>query len=138
MVLFAPSGSLIWRAAARPEGRASFRTPYGPPHSPRRRREEAQGERNSLDLPHLPGPYVLVGGEYDAQRVDRVLDVLAEIDLAADRLEEQALLAFTELLMARFFRGRFELVGMREGAVGFEPRMVKTQCDGAGVAVVVS
>jgi hypothetical protein len=42
---------------------------------------------------HLACPHAFVGGEDDAPRVDRVLKVLAEIDLAADRLEEQALLA---------------------------------------------
>jgi hypothetical protein len=52
------------------------------------------------ELHHLPGPHALVGGEDDAQRVDRIFEMLAKIDLATDRLEEQALLALAELLMA--------------------------------------
>ena len=48
---------------------------------------------HALKLHHLPGAHAFVGGEDDAQRVDRVLKMLAEVDLAADRLEEQALLA---------------------------------------------
>ena len=47
--------------------------------------------------------------------------MLGEIDLAADRLEEQALLALAELLVAGLVLGRFDLIGMREGAVGLSP-----------------
>ncbi len=70
---------------------------------------------------HLPPAHALVGGENDAQRVDRVLEMLAEIDLAADGLEEQALLALTQLLMTGFVLVDFDFVGTREGAVGVEP-----------------
>jgi hypothetical protein len=69
----APDDSWIASAHARNDGSAS--EPFGlKPH-------------------HLARPHALVGGEDDAKRVDRVLEVLAEIDLAANGLEEQALLA---------------------------------------------
>src|SRR5580693_4998633 len=94
----------------------------------RREKEGAAGRSQSaLESNHLPRPDAFVGGEDDAQRIDRVLEMLAEIDLAADRFEEQALLALAELLMARLVLCRFDLVGMREGAVGFETGMMDAQ-----------
>src|ERR1700678_1174132 len=127
--------SLVRRAGVRPEGRA----PYWAATFSRGEKGGAAGRSQSaLESNHLARPDAFVRGEDDAQRVDHILEVLAEIDLATDRLEEQALLALTQFLMAWFVPGRFDLVGMREGAVGFEPRMVKTQCVGAGVAVMVS
>ena len=56
-------------------------------------KQASSRSQSALKPHHLAGPHALVGGEDDAQRVDRVLEVLAEIDLATDRLEEQALLA---------------------------------------------
>src|SRR5262245_21516405 len=51
--------------------------------------------------PHdLAGADTLVSGKHDAERVDRRLVVLGEVDLATDRLEEEPLLTLAELLMA--------------------------------------
>ena len=106
-----------------------------PPSAGEKGRGVTDGDSSELD--HLPGPHALVGGENDAQRVDRIFKMLAKIDLTTDRLEEQALLALAELLMAGLVLGQFDLIGMGEGAVGFEPGMMNAQRIGPGVIVVV-
>ena len=47
------------------------------------------------ELHYLPRAHALVGCENDAQRVDRVFEMVAQIDLAADRFQKQALFALT-------------------------------------------
>ena len=59
----------------------------------------------------------------DAQRVDRILDVLAEIDLAANRLEEQALLALAELLMAGLVAFKAVQAAREAADLGFPPAL---------------
>ena len=86
---------------------------------------------------HLARPHALVGREHDAQRVDRVLEMIREIDLAADRLQEQPLLALAELLMAGLVLGRVDFVGMGEGAVGVERGVMDAQRVGPGMGVVI-
>ena len=61
----------------------------------------------------------------------------AEIDPAADRVEEQALLALAELLMAGLVFGRDDVVGLGERAVGVQRRMMDAQRIGARVRIVV-
>ncbi len=52
------------------------------------------------------------------QRVDRGLVMLGQVDLAADRAQEQPLLALAEVLMAGLVFGRDQFVGLGEAAVG--------------------
>ena len=44
----------------------------------------------------------LIGGDDDAQAVDRALHVLGKVEVLADRLEQERLLPVAKLLMARF------------------------------------
>src|SRR4051812_23999553 len=52
-----------------------------------------------LELDGTPRANALVGGEHDAQRAHRVVHRAAEIEILADRLEEEGLLAVAELLV---------------------------------------
>src|SRR6185437_7651024 len=88
-------------------------------------------------LYRLAGPYALVGGEDDAQRMDSVAMMLGKISLAADRLQKQALLAIAQVLMAGLVARRFDFVGLRERAVGLERRVVDAQRVGLRVRGVI-
>src|SRR5215475_15240508 len=94
-------------------------------------------EKRRLQPHDLAGPDALVGGEHDAERVDRGFVMLGEIDLAADRPEKEPLLALAEFLMAGFVFGRDQFVRLREAAGRVDGGMMNAKRVGFGMRVVV-
>src|SRR5216684_3471655 len=91
----------------------------------------------SLQAHDFAAPDALVGGKDDAQRIDRGLVMLGQIDLAADRPQEQPLLPLAEVLMAGFIFGRDEFVRLREAAVRVQSRVMDAKCVRVRMPVMV-
>ena len=64
----------------------------------------------NLQLHHTAGAEGFVGGEDDAQAVDRILHVIGEIDVVDDGIEEDFLLTGAEAVVIRLFGAVEDLV----------------------------
>ena len=73
----------------------------------------------------LAGAHAFVGGEHDAEAVHRVVHVGRQIDVLADRAQEERLLAIAEPLVIGLVLGVDVLVRPRELAVGVERRVMQ-------------
>src|SRR3954464_458652 len=91
----------------------------------------------SLQAHDFAAPHALVGGKDDAQRVDRGLVVLGQVDLAADRAEKQPLLPLAEVLMAGFVFGRDEFVRLRKAAARVQSSVMDAKRVRARMRVMV-
>src|SRR5229473_3638025 len=98
---------------------------------------QSRARNASLQAHDFAAPDALVGGKDDAQRIDRGLVTLGQIDLAADRPQEQPLLPLAEVLMAGFIFGRDEFVRLREAAVRAQSRVMDAKCVRVSMLVMV-
>src|SRR3954447_14073134 len=85
----------------------------------------------------LPGPNALIGRQDDAEAVHRVVHVIGQVDVVADRAQEERLLAIAQPLVIRLVFGADVLVGLDELVGGVERRAMQPETVRLGVAVDV-
>ncbi len=83
----------------------------------------------------LSCPNAFVGGEDDAEAVDGVGHEGGEVGVVVDRVEEETLLAFAELLVVGLVGHVDPLVGLGEVVVGVDVGVVDFEGVGFGVLV---
>ena len=85
----------------------------------------------------MSGAHAFVGGEHDAQAVDRILHVIRQIDVLLDGAEQERLFAVAQSLMIGLVLGVDQLVRLHELVVLVDVAVVQLDAVRLGVAVDV-